>query len=333
MPSEHFQADSAVSLVKMSHSVSVDIGGTTVRVALADAKGNLVSRLSEGSDRFSGPGGISQQIIRMIRCLSSTRSIRFVGIGSAGPLDISDGTIVHSPQLGFARIPLVKPLKEELRVPVYLTNDCVAAVIAEKMFGQGRKCKNLVYVTISSGIGAGVFVDNNLLRGKDGNAHEIGHMTIDHEGKLTCGCGGRGHWEAYCGGVNASHFIKYQLESRTRKEIQTSLLYKASNGDLNKLSSKDLFESAKKGDTIASEIVEEMGRLNAVAFANITNAYDPELITVGGAIALANPSMVLKPIRRLIRQYSINRIPLIRLTRLGSEIVLYGASMLQRTLK
>lgn len=99
------------------------------------------------------------------------------------------------------------------------------------------------------------------------------------------------------------------------------------------MSSEDLFTCARNGDKLALEMVEEMGRLNAIGFANVTNAYDPELITVGGAMALANSSLILKPIRRLIRQYSLNRIPAIRVTKLGEDIVLYGALLLEKHLR
>jgi len=314
----------------MNYTVGVDVGGTNVRVALGDAKNKIVSRLTERSERLSGPIGISQQIIRMIHSLGHAGRISCIGIGAAGPLDLKDGSIVHSPNLGFDYIPLVKPLEEEFGVPVYLANDCVAAVVAEKEFGQGRAYANLVYITMSSGIGAGVFVDNHLLLGKDGNAHEIGHITIDQSGRLVCGCGKRGHWEAYCGGANIPNFVKLELGSKARTEIERSLLYRACVGDFDKLSSEDLFESARKGDTLALQIVEEIGRLNAIGFANVANAYDPELISVGGTVALANPDLVLKQVRKLIGEYSVNRIPEIRLTELGEDIVLYGALALSR---
>ena len=125
----------------------------------------------------------------MIRSLKASGGFCKIGVASAGPLDLREGAVVHSPNIGFDYIPLVKPLEDEFKVPVYLCNDCVAGVIGEKELGYGRGYGNLVYVTLSSGIGGGVFVDNHLLIGKDGNAHEIGHITIDYEGKLTCGCG------------------------------------------------------------------------------------------------------------------------------------------------
>jgi glucokinase len=319
-----------MEMVESNYAVGVDIGGTNIRVAVGYGKGRILSRSDERSDKSSGPLGISKQIARMIRVMVPKKKIRCIGIGSAGPLDLGDGSIVHSPHLGFDHIPLVKPLKKELKVPVHLVNDCVAAVIAEKEYGHGRKCANLVYVTISSGIGAGVFVDDHLLMGKDGNAHEVGHITIDHKGKLLCGCGKRGHWEAYCGGNNALNFARYWIESKSSPGIESSLLLKISDNDLGKLSSRDIFDSASKGDKLALEIVEEIGRLNAIGFANITNVYDPELITVGGAIPLANPNMILTPIRRLINQHNLNRIPRIELTKLGEDSVLHGALALSK---
>jgi len=329
-PKEHFQVENIISTIEMSYTVAVDIGGTNVRVALADARNKIVFRSVERSERLSGPTGISQQTIRMIRSLDSAGRISCIGIGAAGPLDLKDGSIIHSPNLGFDHIPLVKPLEEEFGVPIHLANDCVAAVVAEKEFGQGRGCANLVYVTISSGIGAGVFVDNHLLIGKDGNAHEIGHITIDHSGRLVCGCGKRGHWEAYCGAANIPNLIKLKLGSKAPTEIERSLLYRACVGDFDKLSSEDLFESARKGDTLALLIVQEIGRLNAIGFANVANAYDPELISVGGTVALANPGLILEPVRQRIGEHSVNRIPEIRLTELGENIVLYGALALSR---
>ena len=317
----------------MKYLVGVDVGGTNVRIALGNAKGNIAVRLNERSDKLSGPRGLSSQIKRMIRSLVDDERILCIGIGSAGPLDLKKGAIVHSPHLGFDRIPLLEPLEKEFRVPVCLVNDCVAAVVAEKVFGEGKKSANLVYVTVSSGIGGGAFVDNHLLRGKDGNAHEVGHVTIDQARRLLCGCGKRGHWEAYCGGDNIPNLVRLQLESEPRSDVESSLLYGKTDGNFGCISSRILFDAAKCGDKLASRIVDEIGRLNALGFANVNAVYDPEVITVGGAIALANPNLVLNPVRKLINESSINRKPRIKLTTLGEDIVLYGALALANKLK
>ncbi len=317
----------------MKNVVGVDLGGTNVRAAVGDDEGEIVARMNERTDEFSGPLGISRQIKQMIDSLVRIEDICCIGIGSAGPLDLRDGSIVGSPHLSFDRIPLVKPLRKAFKVPVYLANDCVAGVIAEKKFGLGRNCRNLVYVTLSSGIGAGVYVDNHLLFGKDGNAHEVGHITIDQTGNLLCGCGKKGHWEAYCGGDNIADFVKYQLKSKPHGQVQKSVLVNATQGYMQRLSPKGLFDLARSGDKLALDIVQEIGRLNAIGFANLVEAYDPELITVGGAIALANSKLVVEPIRQMIRHYCLNRIPKIKITQLREDIVLKGAIALKNVIE
>ncbi len=322
-----------LEVIKMNGVIGVEIGATNIRIAFVDENRNIVSRSTERTDKSSGPEGISQQIMRMISSIKFKGVIRSIGIGSAGPLDSKEGSIVHSTNIGFDYIPIVKPLKKMFNVPVYLVNDCVAGVIGEKEFGYGKKYANIIYVTISSGIGGGILIDNHLLMGEDGNAGEIGHIVVDHQGKLVCGCGRRGHWEAYCGGANASNFIKLRLENKTSAEIEASSLHKISGGDLKKLSSRELLETAEKGDELSLEIVKEMGRLNAIGFSNITNAYDPELITVGGAIALEHPNLILNPIKRLVGQYSVNIIPNIMIIKLEEDVVFYGALALPNYLE
>ena len=220
-----------------------------------------------------------------------------------------------------------------MKVPVYLANDCVAGVVGEKEFGNGKKIANLVYVTISTGIGCGIFVDNHLLIGKDGNAHEAGHLVIPGDASLVCGCGRRNHWEAHCSGANTSQFIQSILKHKSPQDLQGSLLHKITKGYFSKLSSKDLFELAKKKDKLALAIMKEMGKFNAIGFGNINNVYDPQLITIGGAIALSNAELILRPIVSNIKKYTVNRIPTIKITELGEDIVLYGALVLDKYMK
>lgn len=317
----------------MKFVIGIDLGATNVRVALGDEEGNIDSRLKERTDKSSGPMGISSQIIRMIKSLSEMDKIQCVGIGSAGPLDVDKGALVKSPNIGFDFVPLVKPLKSKLKIPIFLVNDCIAGVIAEKEFGFGKEFANIIYVTLSSGIGGGAFVDNHLLRGKDGNASEIGHIVIDIEGKLTCGCGKKGHWEAYCGGSNIINFVKLNMKSRSNGEFKSSNLFKITDGNLNELSPEKLFSSAHNGDKLALEIIKEIGRLNAIGFATITNIYDPEVISVGGAIAIKNSNLILNPIRKQINQFTINRIPEIKITKFGEDSILFGTLALSKYLK
>lgn len=308
--------------------LGVDLGASKVRVALSDLNGKILLKKSE---RTTGTTGIDivNQIVEMSRnTLSSLgltdESLKAVGVGSIGPLDLKKGLIVNPPNLRVGVIPIVEGIEKHFNVPVRLLNDCVAAVLGEKRFGAGRNLENIVYVTISTGIGGGAIVDGHLLLGKDGNAHEVGHIVVDKDGLLECGCGKRGHWEAYCSG---SGMVKYAglLLKEWGVDPNKSSLKKYFQEDFSKATSKILFDAAKEGDALALRIIEKTGLLNAIGFANIINAYDPELITVGGSVALFNSELILDPVKKNVSKYAMNRLPEITITPLGEDVVLYGA--------
>ncbi|MEM2740468.1 MAG: ROK family protein, partial [Candidatus Bathyarchaeia archaeon] len=215
------------------------------------------------------------------------------------------------------------PIEDELDTPIFMVNDASAAALAEHMFGIGVGLANLVYITLSTGIGGGVIIDNNLLKGKDGNAHEVGHIVVDIEERLICGCGGRGHWEAYCSGSGIPKYTRLIAESE-RDLWSSSLLYRETEGYLDRITSKYVYDLARRGDSFSVKIVESVGRINAMGFASVINVYDPELITVGGSIAFYNPDLVLPYIERWVGRYTVNRVPRIAITPLGADIGLYG---------
>jgi len=298
---------------------AVDLGATNVRAAYGDETG-IEEKLTEKTDRGSARG-IADQAIRMIRALDIVEPAA-IGVGSVGPIDLDTGCVVDPPNLPFERVPLVEPLSEAFHAPVRLMNDCSAAVLGEQAFGAGGGRENIVYVTLSTGLGGGAMVDGHLLVGKDGNAVEIGHLTIDPDSELVCGCGCRGHWEAYCSGRNIPNYARLLLRE---KEAEGSALLEAAGGDLEGITAEALFAAATEGDPLALWIVRRIGEINAVGFADIVNAYDPELVTLGGAIALRNPDLILKPIEENIDRHLINRRPEIEMTPLGEDVVLYGA--------
>jgi glucokinase len=303
----------------LSH-VAIDIGATNVRVAVGDYYG-IKEKKVENTDTFNGAMGVSAQIIRLIDSFKGDEPIS-IGIGSIGPINHKEGVITNTPNYPFNDIPITEPLIEKYKVPVTIVNDCTAAVLGEQMFGAGRGIENLVYVTISTGLGGGAIVDDNLLMGKDGNAVEVGHFTLDPESEVVCGCGCRGHWEAFCSGKNIPGYAEQILR---RKDWTTGLLHQLCGGDVKNLSAENIFTAAKEGDEYALDIVHEIGAKNVIGFANIVNAFDPELITIGGSIALRNPDLILNPIKENIEKHIINRVPEILITPLGQDSVILGA--------
>jgi glucokinase len=311
------------------YAIAVDIGATWMRVAIGDEEGRILKKLSERTKREGKSGKvIADQVLSLISSLIGkidVGDIEGIGIGSIGPLDLEEGAIVNSPNLPFEYVPLIGPIRSKLKLPIYLINDCTAAVIGEREFGAGKGVDDLVYIGLGTGIGGGVYVDGHLLFGKDRNAAEIGHITIDVEGRLRCGCGKFGHWEAYCSGANIPNFARLLLEGVSEEKVKSSLLFKLVEGQLANLSTKILFDVAEKGDDLSLKIVEKIGRFNAIGFANVINAYDPSLITVGGTLALENPDLIMRPIKKYVRDHTINRLPRIEITPLGKDITLYGA--------
>lgn len=288
-------------------AVGVDIGGTNVRVCLGDERGNIKIKLSEKLN-VEKKNSVVEQITRMINSLPQDFSA--IGIGSIGLLDLKKGELSNPVHIPYKNIPIVRRLKEEFNVPVYLANDCDAGVIGDKVFGSGKNEENLAYVTISTGIGCGVILNGRLLLGKDGNATEVGHITVDLEGKLKCGCGGYGHWEAYCSGRNIPNFVR---------------LVAKNNPILSSITTERFFDKAKSKDKLALEILDKIGEINAIGISNINAAYDVSLVTIGGGVALKNRDLILNPILKYLPKYSINRIPKVALTPLGEDAVLYGA--------
>lgn len=293
----------------MRNVIGIDIGATNLRVALGNEEGRPVMVFSERTD--------GSRIMNQICSLADKFSdFEGIGIASVGPLNSYTGTILNPPNINIRNLKIAELLEGRYNVPCYLLNDCVASVIGERFLGAGKNVRNLVYVTLSTGIGCGAIVDDRVMLGKDGNAHEVGHCIVDINSKLRCGCGSYGHWEAYCGGKNMPKYAKYLLETEFQNEESTLRGVEITPEALFKLG---------RTDPTASRIVASIGRINAIEIANIINAYDPELVTIGGSIMLNNQEALMAQINVHTKNYIVNRPPKIMVTPLGDNIGLYGA--------
>lgn len=301
--------------------LGLDIGGSWIRAALGDQQGNFlrksVRRVAAGSGEE-----FMRQVAAAVREAAGGKvgELDGIGVGAAGRLDVRRGRLEFSPHTSVKEVRLVDELEGEFGKPVALLNDCVAAVLAERAVGAGRGLDNVVYVGIGTGIGGGAIVDGRILLGKDGNAHEVGHMTIDIEGRLQCSCGGRGHWEAYTSGSGLPAFSKHLSEGYTgHSDLKGKLL----GGDA--VEAKDVFEAAYREDPLAMHVLEQAAEINTMAFANLVNLYDPQLITVGGGLALKNPALTIDPVAGRLPSVCFNSPPAVRATPLGEDAPLIGA--------
>lgn len=305
--------------------IGVDIGATRTRICLGDLSGKIYEKYVYMTSQASPD--IVKFIISEVegRFSRKLRDIVGIGIASIGPLDLRRGVILSPPNASFRNIEIIAGLKKAFNIEASLVNDAVAAVWAEKIYGVGRSFRNIVYITLSTGIGAGVIVDDSLLIGKDGNAHEVGHIVIDSPGSMRCRCGGYGHWEAYCSGMNIPVFVEKLVNEKYAREFMGSSLFDEYSRR-GALTTETLFKHAKQGDKLALKLVEdEIGRLNAAGVASVVNCYDPEIVLLGGAIALNNEDLVVNSIVKHLDKYLTNRKPIIMLTDLGEDVVLKGA--------
>ncbi len=308
----------------MAYYAGVDLGATNVRAAVADEGGTVIGTNDRSTPQ--GPTGIAvtEAVLECLRraCADSGVSpstIRAAGIGSIGPLDLAEGAVDHPANLPdtIDRIPLTGPVGKLIQSDrVFLHNDTNAGVIGQR-FHSDRNPDDMVYITISSGIGAGVTVDGNVLTGWDGNAGEVGHMIVDPQGRRTCGCGREGHWEAYCSGNNIPEYARMIAEEDA--EVDTSLPLDDPN-----FSAKDVFENAGL-DPLADHVIDQLAHWNTVGVANVVQAYAPIVVYLGGAVALNNEELVVKPVRERVGNHLLNNVPDVQVTTLGDEVVLKGA--------
>lgn len=307
-------------------AVSLDLGATKLRACIGKQSGRILRRLSREMSTTGTVEDYLEMVVQSTKEIfqqSPKSEIEAIGLASFGPLDLTKGIIRNPPNVPFKNVPIVDSLKDSFDIEVVLVNDANAAVIGERYCGAGKNSDNLVYVTISTGIGAGVFVDGNLLIGKDGNAAEAGHMTINPASSLTCGCGRKGHWEAYCSGRNIPNFAKFLYDDLSESKKQ---LYRNSPIAMRStITTREIFREARRGDRLARFVVQEIGKLNSLGVANLVSMYDPTLVTIGGGVALRNARQMLNPIRNSLMKYTINRAPKIILTPLGEDICLLGA--------
>lgn len=305
----------------MATYAGVDLGATNVRAVVADADGEVL-----GSDRRRAPHGptgltVTEAVLDTLKAACEAASvdptgIAAVGIAAAGRLDLAEG-LIEPTNIPVDRIPLTGPVSNLVDTEeVYLHKDVAAGVIGER-FHSKRNPDDMVYITISSGIGAGITVDGSVLSGWDGNAGEVGHLTVDPEGRRTCGCGCDGHWEAYCSGANIPAYARLLWRDAGRPE--TTLPIESEGFD-----APDVFAHADR-DAFASDVVSRLAEWNALGVTNVVHAYAPLVVSIGGAVALNNESLVVDPIRERLDELVMVNVPEVRLTTLGDDVVVRGA--------
>lgn len=281
--------------------LGVDLGGTKIAAALATTQGEIVARGRSPTLAQDGPDAIIESICATINEVLSAKALepsRLLGIGiaAAGIIDSANGKVIFSPNLpGWHEIPLRDAIEQQFGVPAYLGNDANLAALGEWHFGVGEKVANLIYVTVSTGIGGGIIADGKLYTGACGTAGEIGHMTIDVNGPR-CRCGNIGCWEALASGTALAR----EAVMRATEGARTSII-ELVGGDVSKIDAKIVGLAARQGDELAQELVSHLGYYFGVGLANLVNIFNPELILIGGGVAKIG-DLLLQPAIKVVKE-------------------------------
>ena len=281
---------------------AVDMGATHVNIALADFSAKIIEETSFPFDIKQGPQVCLAEVRRILQELLdrygiSISEIMAVGVGVPGPV-IKDAGMVMSPPImpGWDRYPIRQTLEEAWGCPVSLNNDAELGALGEWAYGAGRGEKNLAFIKVGSGIGAGLIINQQIYGGTTGSAGEIGHITIEENGPL-CTCGNHGCMEAFAGG-NA-------IAIQARKMVQSGKRTLLSNIPLENITAREVAESARRGDLPSQEIIMRAGTFIGIAIAGVVNLFNPSAVIIGGGVAQAG-DLLTTSIRQAVRDRSLH---------------------------
>lgn len=306
--------------------IAVDLGGTQMRAAIVNEEGKLLTRKALKTNAKDGAERVIQRLIALLHEVADPFFQRegksaFAGIGMAipGALNVQEGIVHFSPNLpGWENVAIKEIMENEFSLPVYVANDADAAALGEYYFGQGKGVHNFIYVTISTGVGAGVIENGRLLLGVQGQAAEVGHMIVNPEGPK-CSCGNFGCIEAYISGTG--------IVRRAKEELANSPLPSRLR-QLEKIETKDVFLFAKEDDEIAQKIVEETKKYLGILTMNLIHLFNPKLIIFGGGVSQVGDELFAPAISYAKKKvmYPMGEQFTYRLTKLGDNVGLLGAA-------
>ncbi|HHY45963.1 MAG TPA: ROK family protein [Firmicutes bacterium] len=285
-------------------AVGVDLGGTKVATGITDTRGRVLYRVERPTEAEKGVERVFDNIHTTVREVidragASLDQIVGIGVCSPGPLDPATGVVLFAPNLKWNNVPLKKTMEEALGLPVSVENDARLAALGEFYSGAGRGAENMVYITVSTGIGGGLIFDGRLYRGTSYVAGEVGH-TIIEPGGPRCGCGNRGCLEALASGTAIARMARELVAAGHGKRILA-----LAGGDESLITAKLVARSAGEGDEEALSILDRAFTYLGIGVANLVNLLNPEVIVIGGGVARIGDKLFEK-VRQVVSQTAIS---------------------------
>ncbi|MCL6587250.1 MAG: ROK family glucokinase [Anoxybacillus sp.] len=283
--------------------VGVDLGGTTIKMAFVNVYGELI-------DQWEIPTNLNDQGKYIITDIAKSLDKKLaehgqtkekligIGMGAPGPVDGDTGIIYEAVNLGWKNYPLKNVLEVETSLPAVVDNDANIAAIGEMWKGAGSGAKNLICVTLGTGVGGGVIADGKIIRGVSGAAGEIGHITSIPTGGAPCNCGKTGCLETI---ASATGIVRLAKEKLAAGNMDSSLR------NLGTITAKDVLDAAKEHDRLALEVTEDVFFHLGLALANAANVINPEKIVIGGGVSKAG-AWLAEQVTRYVKQFAFPRV-------------------------
>jgi glucokinase len=277
--------------------LGVDVGGTNTKFGYVDREGKCLANTSMPTNAHQPADQFFRRLRTQSRRLfgSLTKDCELIGIGIGAPnANFHKATIEHPPNLGWKFVDVRAELGKYYNVPLAITNDANAAALGEMLFGAARSMKDFIVITLGTGLGSGIVANGELIYGADGFAGEIGHTTVDPNGRQ-CGCGRLGCLEAYCSATGLCRTVQELICNTTEPSELRKVSYAA-------LTAEMVSESARRGDGLAQQAFESCGRVLGIKLADSVAHLSPEAIFLSGGMASAG-KLIFEPTKRSLEEH------------------------------
>ena len=300
----------------------VDIGGTTVKIGLFSVEGELLDKWEITTRTDEGGKYILSDIAesvkdKMTEKLINKEDVAGIGMGVPGPVK-EDGTVLRCVNLGWGIFNAAEELEKLIGLPVKAGNDANMAALGEMWQGGGKGYKDIVMVTLGTGVGGGIILGGKMLSGVNGAGGEIGHIQVNTEENETCGCGRKGCLEQYTSATGIVRSANIALNNSDKPSSLRSVQY---------VSAKEVFDAAKNGDELASQLVENHGKCLGKALSNIACVVDPEVFVIGGGVSKAG-DIIIKTTEKYFQENAFHACKKTKFTlaTLGNDAGMYGGA-------
>ena len=314
----------------MKYNIGIDLGGTNIKVGLVDENYNIVAKATCKTDLPRPAESIADSIAETVwKALNEAKvtidELNSIGIGTPGTANRGTGVVLYSCNLGFKDTDLRSLIGARLGKAVYVENDANAAAFGEVLAGAGKGYKDVVVVTLGTGVGGGIIIDGKIYTGFNYCGAEIGHSVI-HYGGRQCSCGRKGCVEAYCSATALVNITKEKMEA-----CHDSLMWNLCNGNIENAGGRTAFDAMRAGDKAGTEVVDEYTSYLACAIANFINIFQPEVFLIGGGISNERDYLMKPVIEKTKKEvYSATHtlVTDLRIAALGNDAAIVGAAAL-----